>query len=248
MILKKHVLIEEKIYLLTISDEEEALLAAAAAGGAVLGIWHRELLDQQLPAPYLVEKPEDVTELLAEQVVRRHLGLPWIICETKRLLIREFRSEDAAWVPQKEASCEADLVFCRKELLEAYIANQYHFFEYGIWAVTDKKTGTIIGKAGITDLESEGDREPLREAGYHIFQPYRNKGYAREALKAVLGYGKVVLGFSTLYARIDSSNEKSIRLAESMGFRLIRTDTGSTQVRLLYAVYLKESQDTGGSA
>ena len=71
-----------------ISDENEALLAARAAGGAIVGLWSGE--GRGTAAPYAVEALSDVTEEFLERAARRHLGLPWRICETRRLLVRDF--------------------------------------------------------------------------------------------------------------------------------------------------------------
>ena len=75
-----------------ISDENEALLAARAAGGAIVGLWSGE--GRGTAAPYAVEALSDVTEEFLERAARRHLGLPWRICETRRLLVREMTGDD----------------------------------------------------------------------------------------------------------------------------------------------------------
>ena len=35
------------------------------------------------------------------------------------------------------------------EYQKAYIENMYRFYGYGIWLVFEKKTGTLIGRAGV---------------------------------------------------------------------------------------------------
>lgn len=255
---------EGNTYLLTISDEEEALLAAAAAGGAVLGIWREEHPMKNLgAAAYLVEDPSDVTDRLAEQVVRRRLGLPWIIGETERLVIREFCMNDEGRLGEmRESRGEepashtlgmkpvwedgSDRIFLNRDTLEAYIRGQYYFYEYGIWAIVEKQSGTIIGRAGITDLELD-QAEPVKEAGYGILAPYRGCGYGMEAMSKILEYGMEELAIRRLYARIDPLNTRSIRLAEKLGFKPVQTDTGSARNWLLYAVNLTAGPDKEAS-
>lgn len=249
MILKRQVPIEGSVYLLTISDDEKALLAAAAAGGAVLGIWNEQNPIQNFgAAAYLVEDPDDVTDQLAERVVRRHLGLPWKIGETKRLVIREFCMEDAEMSgkePFDEVAADGeepqtsipDHIFLNRDTLEAYIRGQYYFYEYGIWALVEKRSGIIIGRAGITDLLLK-DQETVKETGYQIFKPYQGNGYGLEAMTEILNYGRDELDIGRLYARIDPGNVRSIRLAEKLGFKPVQTGSGSVQSRLLYAVNL----------
>lgn len=76
---------------LLISDEPQALLAAKAAGRAVLGVENAVQGDWSLRGiPYVVPGWEYDTEELEELILRRHLGLPWMIDLTERLMIREF--------------------------------------------------------------------------------------------------------------------------------------------------------------
>ena len=78
-----------------ISDEKEALLAAKAAGRAIVGLWRPEqAMDEISAAKYVVENVDDATEEYLERVARRHLGWPWRICETERLVIREMFADD----------------------------------------------------------------------------------------------------------------------------------------------------------
>ena len=100
-----------EVHSVLISDEPEALQAARAAGRAFVGLWHRKQNADLSAAEYLVEHLEDADEEYLEQVVRRHLGLPWMIGETKRLLIREFCLEDATRVPREAEDGEADQIF-----------------------------------------------------------------------------------------------------------------------------------------
>ena len=62
-----------------ISDEPEALLAAQAAGRAIIGVqgdgnkWYLKGVS------YVIPGFEDASRELAQLVLRRHLGLPWLI-------------------------------------------------------------------------------------------------------------------------------------------------------------------------
>ena len=120
-----------------ISDEKEALLAAKAAGGALIGLWRPgQEMDAISAAKYVVEDLNDVTEEYLERIVRRHLGLPWHICETERLLIRELFAEDYDEVWENQVGHG----FGSVEELEAYTKHQYSFYEFGVWALVEKKT------------------------------------------------------------------------------------------------------------
>ena len=169
---------------------------------------------------YLVESWDALEPEYLEQVVRRHLKLPWTIAETRRLVIREFQAGDERdMLPEREEE-EDHQAFRNKEFLKEYIECQYGFYGYGIWAVTEKGSRKIVGKAGIINLagkwKSAGNLDAL-ELGYHIFPSYRRKGYGLEACQGILKWYREHLDCS-LYAKIDASNKASIKLAEKLGF------------------------------
>ena len=101
-----------------------------------------------------------------------------------------------------------------RQYIRDYIANQYRFHEYGLWAVTLKESGELIGRAGFSVREGYD----IPELGYVIGRKYRNSGYAKEALRAIVTYGKEELGLYDYMAFTDSRNEASVRLLKSLGF------------------------------
>ncbi len=157
MVWERKVLIDNKSYMVVVSDEIQALLAAKAAGRAVVGVTEGSRRDMG-GIPYVVPAPEDATEELLELVLRRHLGLPWFIERTGRLVIREFVREDAPAIPQEEYGREEE-IFRSPELLALYIKNQYGFYEYGTWAVVHRETGELIGMAGVSNPRLPEDME-----------------------------------------------------------------------------------------
>lgn len=240
MVWEQKVLIEDKSYIVVVADEIQALLAAKAAGRAVVGVAQGEDWDMK-GIPYVVLSREDVTKELLELVLRRHLGLPWLINETERLMIREFVREDAGRIPEEEYGRE-EAVFRSGDLLALYIKNQYGFYEYGTWALVHKRSGRLIGMAGVSNprlpadmerylgeleqnsrnTEAEGNGAPISwlELGYHIFRPWRRQGYAREAVAAVMCYSHKVLE-ARLCALIPARNRPSCRLAESLKMQAV---------------------------
>lgn len=218
---ERTITIDGQVHTVVIADEKRALLDAAAAGRAVIGIWDRRKPSQDLsPAQYLAERLEDVDGPYLERVVRRHLGLPWIIGETARLLIREFTMDDISQVVREKGDTPADRVFQTPEQLQEYIRCQYGFCQYGIWAVKRRSDGRLVGKAGVSDF-APGGLLPGAELGYHIFAPYRGRGYATEACREILTYAAIHLD-CPIYAKIDASNEASIRVAARCGLQPIR--------------------------
>lgn len=214
-----------------ISDEREALLAADAAGRASVAVWDGTA-GEFLPALFAVERPEDADEELLERAVRRKLGLPWVIAVTKRLLIREFTEEDFAEIPKNESAGPGDGIFSDREKLSAYIRQQYGFCQYGIWAAVERESGRLAGELGFSPAEGEDGLE----IGYHIFKPWRGKGYALEGCLAALAWEERELNLP-VRARIKRENIPSLRLAERLGFVREREENG-------LVILLREPQKT----
>lgn len=230
------VTVEGRLHTVVISDEREAILAAKAAGKASVSLWSRDRTEPFLTR-YAVESLGDVTEEYLENVVKRELGLPWDITETRRLLIREFQAEDSLRVIREPDDKEADRVFWYRDSLKEYIRWQYGLRGYGLWALWDRGQNRLVGKAGVTGLtweyEGEAEEDGL-ELGYHIFSPFRRKGYGREACEGIMKWCSDN-GYDHIYAKTDASNEASVRLLKSLGFRLIsRRCTGSGRWHCLY--------------
>lgn len=66
-------------------------------------------------------------------------------------------------------------------------------------------------------------RETGHEVGYSFHPAYHGKGYAKEALSAILGHLHRQ-GFTQFSAGCALNNTPSMRLLESLGFRLIGTE------------------------
>lgn len=91
------------------------------------------------------------------------------------------------------------------------------------WAVCEKENNDVIGAIGlIFNFEHE-----KAETGYWIGLPYWNKGYASEALSAVIEYGFKVLRLNKIFAHYFSRNPASGRVMEKNGMKeegLLRED------------------------
>lgn len=247
---EREVSVDGTIYRVVISDEKETLLAARAAGRVPVGLLH-ENGDQDLGAArFLVETPEAADERYLERVVRREIGLPWIIGESVRLMLREFTMADMNQVLREPDDQEADRVFYTPDKLEAYIRGQYGFYEYGLWAVVRKSDGKLVGKAGLTDCRTGSCEAAVcpMELGYHIFMPYRRKGYAEEACRMILNYAEQEYD-AQVYADVESDNTASVGLLEKLGFRRMAEKIPEAQGAVLscrkQADVSRESVSTG---
>lgn len=179
-------------------------------------------------ASYVIEQPEEVEDEDWERIYRRLAGYPWTILHTDRCTVREFTVQDAAALcriyedPQIKLflpplPTDPDKV---KSLLQEYIQKIYGFYGFGGWAVTDRHTGALIGRAGFALWDDpEDSSQSAIELGYLLGAPYRGRGIAREVCSALLAYAGKHLDFPVIYARAAPENTASCRLLERLGFQ-----------------------------
>lgn len=85
------------------------------------------------------------------------------------------------------------------------------------WAVTLRDTGEYIGESLISKIVGNY----LGEIGYLFMKECWGKGYAQEAVTAVINYCFNTIRLSRLFAEIDKNNECSKILIEKLGFKLV---------------------------
>ena len=118
-----------------------------------------------------------------------------------------------------------------KQYIKEYIEKVYSFFEFGVWTVLEKESGSVIGRAGFAFRE--GYEEP--ELGFIIGVPWQCRGYAEEVCRAVMEYGWEVLGFEHVQALVEPGNKASLKLCGKLGFAEKErvTEKGKEYVRLV---------------
>jgi aminoglycoside 6'-N-acetyltransferase len=84
------------------------------------------------------------------------------------------------------------------------------------FALEDRLTGAFAGDCGLNILP--GDNR-LAEIGYSITPPYWNRGYASEAVKALINFAFERFGLHRITASADPRNAASCRVLEKAGFR-----------------------------
>ena len=176
----------------------------------------------------VVEGLEEVGSEFLMSVYNRHYKIASVITETARLLIRETVPEDVYELYEiyKDPEISRYLPALPKdlneerEILESYFDHMYALYGYGMWTVVEKSSSQMIGRVGFENGELEG--AGMIELGYLIGSVWQKQGYAFEAVRAVLDYGKTFLGFEEVYIRTKSENLGSRALAEKAGFQLIK--------------------------
>lgn len=202
-------------------------------------------------ADVLIESFEVVDLEYLERIRRRHHGIPWVIAETKRCILREICMEDMQALfdlyAEPGMTDYIEPLYPWEQELEyekAYIDNMYRLYEYGMWVVIEKDTGKLIGRAGLEHREypkeewlEETDKDMELEMGYAIGTAYQRKGYATEVCQAIIAYAKKNLEYSRINCLIEKENTASIRFIESIGFTFVGESkaAGTTMLR-----YVKE--------
>ena len=167
--------------------------------------------------------------------------------ETRRLILRPFRRDDATSVQQLAGDrAIADTTLrvphpYEDGMAEKWIAEHQPGFAAGTlatFAIVLRDESELIGAIGLT-IDRELDKAEL---GYWIGKPFWNNGYATEAAKAVLEFGFVDLRLNRISARHLVRNPSSGRVMEKVGMRIegkVRQDAvkwGKYEDLVLYGI------------
>ena len=89
---------------------------------------------------------------------------------------------------------------------------------FGMCVVQLRDSAVPIGTCGI--FKREPADEP--ELGFAFVPEFRGRGFALEAAKALMAYGRDTLKFSKIIAATNPNNNSSIKLLEKLGMRFER--------------------------
>ena len=155
------------------------------------------------------------------------------LIETKRLVIRQFRDDDAQALYENHLDGEVKKWFpneCYADPGEALDAVRFYAecVDRGelpfVLAAELKETGQLIGDAGVSRVEGR----PLEtEVGYCIGREYRRRGYASELLDAISAYTASRFGTIAVYGRVICGNEASVKVLEKNAYRFIVKEFGA---------------------
>ena len=161
-------------------------------------------------------------------VLRRTLSpeRPTLPVETERLRLRSLETEDAERLFAVYGDSEtmrfvgrtgrpiADLA-ATERAVEA-IRRHHSFHGFGLWAIDERKGSPLVGVAGLAWVEGHG---PDVEAAYILQRDRWGRGYATEALGAVLEIGHEQLGMERIVALAYVENHASRRVMEKAEMR-----------------------------
>jgi RimJ/RimL family protein N-acetyltransferase len=147
--------------------------------------------------------------------------------ETERLQLRRSRPEDAdaisAYRSDPEVRRWQGWEHTDPESLRAEIEEMSGRApgDLGGWvqlSVEDRETGRLLGDVGLSPAEGEPG---VIKIGYTIAPEFQGRGYATEAMVALLAYVFDRLGADVVRAYASADNVPSIRVAEKIGMHLV---------------------------
>jgi RimJ/RimL family protein N-acetyltransferase len=106
-------------------------------------------------------------------------------------------------------------------------AGHWALLGFGYWAVVEKSSGRFVGEAGLADFKRaiEPSLGGAPEAGWALMPWAHGRGYATEALRAVLAWGEERFGSPRAVCIISPENLPSLRVAQKCGFERTSTTT-----------------------
>jgi [ribosomal protein S5]-alanine N-acetyltransferase len=145
------------------------------------------------------------------------------VLETERLLLRELLAEDTSALfevfrdhevmryydvePMTDIGAAGDLI---REMRQRYTDRR------GIrWAITDKVEGSFLGTIGLNRIDVVAGTAVL---GYELGRYAWRRGFATEAVRAVVKFGHEVVGVRRVEAAVMLGNEASVRVLCKVGF------------------------------
>ena len=152
------------------------------------------------------------------------------ILQTERLILRRFVESDAEAMFQNWASSAENLTYVtwdphsNVEITRNSIRNwvgSYTNPNYYKWAICLKeKSEQVIGDISIVEMD---ENDSSCEIGYVLGKAYWGLGMMTEALKAVLDFCFIQVGFQKVRARYASLNPASGRVMEKAGMSYLKT-------------------------
>ncbi|AKU92481.1 GNAT family N-acetyltransferase [Vulgatibacter incomptus] len=101
---------------------------------------------------------------------------------------------------------------------------------WGLWLVLDGRARNLVGDVG---FKGPPDSTGTVEVGYGIVPPFRRRGLAVEAVRALIEWSDIQPGVEMIAARCFASNAGSIGVLEHLGFRRCGGDEAILEWELL---------------
>lgn len=150
--------------------------------------------------------------------------------ETDRLILRGFQSDDleamtAMWMIPDVVRFIGGVPLTREQSWARLMRHigMWSTMGFGFWAIIEKTSGALVGEAGFHEMRRDltPSIENTLEAGWGLLPEVQGRGYASEALTAMLSWADENHRGKPITCIIDAANEPSICLARKHGFQNI---------------------------
>lgn len=148
--------------------------------------------------------------------------------ETERLRLRPLNGNDAAFILEllNEPSFIRNIADrgvrtvedARRYILTGPVSS-YEKFGFGLYAAELKDSLIPIGMCGLLKRDSLDDVD----IGFALLPRFWSKGYALEAARVVMAYGRQTLRLRRIVAITAPNNQSSARVLEKLGLRYEKT-------------------------
>lgn len=183
----------------------------------------QELIDNKVSGMLAHAALRDISKDVAKDLIFAECYV-----ETERLALRPIVLEDlaayTAMLSDPDAFTYSDRGPMGPEEAFTRLCRQvghWTMFDYGLFAVTEKKSGRFVGEVGFSNFQREiGDHfDGKPEACWTIAKPFQGRGYAQEAAKAALEFTEDRLIATRTVCMVHHENLASIHIARKLGYR-----------------------------
>ena len=161
-----------------------------------------------------------------EKLVPTGVEVP--VLQTKRLLLRGHRVEDfpnsaSMWADPNVTRYIGGVPRTEEESWTRFLryAGHWALLGFGYWLAEERQTGEFIGEVGFADYKRDLN-PPLKdtpEIGWVLASHAHGKGFATEAVRALVAWGDKHFEARRTACIIAPENAASIRVAEKCGYR-----------------------------
>ena len=150
------------------------------------------------------------------------------VVETERLVLRAHRVEDfpecaAMWAAPEVVRHITGRPSTGEEAWARLLryAGHWALLGFGYWAIEEKASGRFAGEAGFADYKRtiELAFKDAPEIGWVVAPWAQGRGYATEAVRAVVTWGDRHLAATRTWCMVAPEHRASIRVAEKCGYQ-----------------------------
>jgi RimJ/RimL family protein N-acetyltransferase len=166
------------------------------------------------------------------------------VIESARLTMRGHRLDDFSdcctmWSDPVVTRFIGGKPFSEEETWARFLryAGHWAVMGFGYWAIEEKETHNFVGELGFADYrrEIEPSIKGMPELGWALASRVHGKGYATEAVRAVLAWGDAHFSAARSVSIIHPENLASIRVAEKCGYKELQRSTYKGHATIIFA-------------